>query len=125
MSDSNTKDPIDSAPQQLQIELGEKEAEGIYSNLAIITHSPAEFIIDFTRVTPGVPRARVLSRIIMTPTHMKLLMGAMRENMERYENQFGEVRVDGQNDHPFGFRTGSGNTGNTGGTGGNGGDKVH
>jgi hypothetical protein len=116
MSDSNTKDQVDSAPQQLQIELGEKEAEGIYSNLAIITHSPAEFIIDFTRVTPGVPRARVLSRIIM------LLMGAMRENMERYENQFGEVRVDGQNDHPFGFRTGSGNTGGTGGTGG---DKVH
>jgi hypothetical protein len=103
--------------QQLQIELGEKEAEGIYSNLAIITHSPAEFIIDFTRVTPGVPRARVLSRIIMTPQHMKLLMNAMRENMERYEGQFGEVRVDGQAaEHPFGFRTGNNTTG---------GGKVH
>jgi len=109
---------IEGQPQQLQIELGEKEAEGIYSNLAIITHSPAEFILDFTRVTPGVPRARVLSRIIMTPQHMKLLMNAMRENMERYENQFGEVRVDGQAEHPFGFRTGSGGSTPSGG-------KVH
>src|SRR3954466_16095873 len=92
--------------QQPQIELGEKEAEGIYSNLAIITHSPAEFIIDFTRVTPGVPKARVLSRIIMTPQHMKLLIGAMKENLERYEGQYGEIRVEGQANHPFGFRTG-------------------
>jgi hypothetical protein len=96
--------------QQLQIELGEKEAEGIYSNLAIITHSPAEFIVDFTRVTPGVPRARVLSRIIMTPQHMKLLRNAMEENISRYENQ---------NAHPFGFRTGP----IQGGDGG--GEKVH
>jgi hypothetical protein len=111
MADSNDpKEPLETQSQQLQIELGEKEAEGIYSNLAIITHSPAEFIIDFTRVTPGVPRARVLSRIIMTPQHMKLLMNAMRENMERYENQFGEVRVDGQSEHPFGFRTGPGSS---------------
>ena len=119
MSDStDPKDQLEAPQQQLQIELGEKEAEGIYSNLAIITHSPAEFIIDFTRVTPGVPRARVLSRIIMTPQHMKLLMNAMRENMERYESQFGEVRVDGQSDHPFGFRTGNAGTNQTGG-------KVH
>ncbi len=102
--------------QQLQIELGEKEAEGIYSNLAIITHSPAEFIVDFTRVTPGVPKARVLSRIIMTPQHMKLLLNAMRENVERYESQYGEIRVEGGNNHPFGFRTGPV---------GGGGEKVH
>ena len=108
--------------QQLQIELGEKEAEGIYSNLAIITHSPAEFIIDYTRVTPGVPKARVLSRIIMTPQHMKLLLGAMRENVERYEAQYGEIRVEGQNNHPFGFRTGPATQG---GTGSGGGEKVH
>jgi hypothetical protein len=110
--------------QQLQIELGEKEAEGIYSNLAIITHSPAEFIIDYTRVTPGVPKARVLSRIIMTPQHMKLLIGAMKENLDRYESQYGEIRVEGaQANHPFGFRTGPAITpsGNSGG----GGDKVH
>ena len=110
--------------QQLQIELGEKEAEGIYSNLAIITHSPAEFIIDYTRVTPGVPKARVLSRIIMTPQHMKLLIGAMKENLDRYEAQYGEIRVEGaQANHPFGFRTGPVQSG--GGNTGNGGDKVH
>ena len=68
--------------QQLNIELGEKEAEGIYSNLAIISHSPAEFVIDFTRVMPGVPKAKVLSRIIMTPQHAKLLMNAMMENWD-------------------------------------------
>ncbi len=105
--------------QQLQIELGEKEAEGIYSNLAIITHSPAEFIIDFTRVTPGVPRARVHARIIMTPQHLKLLMNAMKENMERYEHAYGEVRTEAPGDHPFGFRT-SGPA-----IAGPGGDKVH
>lgn len=91
--------------QQLQLELGEKEAEGIYSNLAIITHSPAEFIIDFTRVTPGVPRARVHARIIMTPQHFKLLLNAMRENIERFESQYGEIKTDRQAEHPFGFRT--------------------
>ncbi|HET9135071.1 MAG TPA: DUF3467 domain-containing protein [Candidatus Kapabacteria bacterium] len=109
--------------QQLQIELGEKEAEGIYSNLAIITHSPAEFIIDYTRVTPGVPKARVLSRIIMTPQHMKLLLGAMQENVSRYESQYGEIRVEGQNAHPFGFRTGPVSTPQGGNSGG--GEKVH
>jgi hypothetical protein len=106
--------------QQLQIELGEKEAEGIYSNLAIITHSPAEFIIDFTRVTPGVPRARVLSRIIMTPQHLKLLLNAMKENLDRFESQYGEIRVDGHGDHPFGFRTSGGPAPVSGG-----GNKVH
>jgi hypothetical protein len=121
----NFKDQFDTgAPQQLQIELGEREAEGIYSNLAIITHSPAEFIIDFTRVTPGVPRARVHSRIIMTPQHLKLFVNALQENLERYENQFGEIRVDGQNDHPFGFRTGAA-PGSSGGGSSSGGNKVH
>jgi hypothetical protein len=79
--------------QQLNIELGEKEAEGIYSNLAIISHSPAEFVIDFTRVMPGVPKAKVLSRIIMTPQHAKLLMNAMMENIMKYEQQFGEIKL--------------------------------
>jgi hypothetical protein len=116
MADNNQNDQ-QQLGQQLQIELGEKEAEGIYSNLAIITHSPAEFIIDFTRVTPGVPRARVHARIIMTPQHFKLLMNAMRENMERFEHAYGEVRTEGQGEHPFGFRTSGSVPG--------GGDKVH
>lgn len=63
--------------QQIGIELGDREAEGIYSNLAIISHSPAEFVIDFTRILPNVPKAKVYSRIIMTPQHAKMLMNAL------------------------------------------------
>jgi hypothetical protein len=65
--------------QQINIEIGEKEAEGIYSNLAIISHSPAEFIIDFTRVLPGIPKSKISARIIMTPQHAKMLLGALKD----------------------------------------------
>ena len=82
--------------QQLTIELGEKEAEGIYSNLAVISHSPAEFVVDFTRVLPGVPKARVHARIVMTPQHAKMLMNALADNISKYEAVHGEVKVDGQ-----------------------------
>lgn len=82
--------------QQINIELGEREAEGIYSNLAIITHSPAEFVIDFTRVLPGVPKAKVHARIIMTPQHAKLLLNALKDNIEKYEKKFGEVKLHGE-----------------------------
>mgnify|MGYP003826143057 FL=1 len=75
--------------QQLNIELGEKEAEGIYSNLAIISHSPAEFIIDFTRIVPGIPKAKVHARIITTPQHAKMLMKALMDNIEKYEAKLG------------------------------------
>jgi len=88
--------------QQINIELGEKEAEGIYSNLAIITHSPAEFIIDFTRVVPGLPKAKVYARIISTPQHAKMLLKALKENIEKFEARFGEIKIDAQNQH-FGF----------------------
>jgi hypothetical protein len=96
----------DQVQQQINIELGEKEAEGIYSNLAIITHSPAEFVIDFTRVLPGVPKAKVHARIIMTPQHFKMLMNAMKDNLDKFENKFGEVKIAGemQGGHPFGFQ---------------------
>lgn len=90
-------------PQQINIELGEKEAEGIYSNLAIITHSPAEFIIDFTRVVPGVPKAKVLSRIITTPQHAKMLMRALKDNIDKFEARFGEIKIDMQASPQFGF----------------------
>ncbi len=83
--------------QQISIELGEKEAEGLYSNLAIISHSSAEFIFDFTRILPGVPKAKVLSRIVMTPQHAKLLLHALHDNVTKYEGQFGEISVDNQN----------------------------
>ncbi|GAB5466169.1 MAG: DUF3467 domain-containing protein [Candidatus Kapaibacteriales bacterium] len=90
--------------QQLSIELGEKEAEGIYANLAIISHSDAEFVIDFTRVLPGIPKARVQSRIIMTPQHAKMFSKALSDNILRFENQKGEIKVDmNQNDLMKGF----------------------
>ncbi len=82
--------------QQINIELGEKEAEGIYSNLAIITHSPAEFVIDFTRVLPGVPKAKVHARIIMTPQHTKMLLHALQDNIDKYEKKFGEIKIAGE-----------------------------
>ncbi len=92
-------------PQQINIELGEKEAEGIYSNLAIITHSPAEFVIDFTRILPGVPKARVFARIIMTPQHAKLLLKALDENIRKYEATFGEIKIFGEVDQrTLGFK---------------------
>ena len=90
-------------PQQINIELGEKEAEGIYSNLAIITHSPAEFVIDFTRVLPGVPKAKVLTRIITTPQHAKLLQNALKDNIEKYEKTFGEIKIQGEPTQAGGF----------------------
>ena len=85
------KDP--QVQQQINIEIGEKEAEGIYSNLAIISHSPAEFIIDFTRVLPGIPKSKISARIIMTPQHAKMLLGALKDNIEKYEGQFGEIQL--------------------------------
>jgi hypothetical protein len=89
--------------QQINIELGEKEAEGIYSNLAIITHSPAEFIIDFTRIVPGVPKAKVHARIITTPQHAKMLLKALKDNIEKFEARFGEIPVDMSQNQMFGF----------------------
>lgn len=94
---------IDPKQQQINIELGEKEAEGIYSNLAIITHSPAEFVVDFTRVVPGVPKARVLARIITTPQHAKMLLRALKENIDKFESRFGEIKIDAQPTPQFGF----------------------
>lgn len=94
---------------QINIELGEKEAEGTYSNLAIISHSSAEFVIDFTRVLPGVPKAKVQSRIIMTPHHAKMLLRALNENISKFEHQNGEIKIDsggGANNFP-GFTGGS------------------
>jgi hypothetical protein len=88
---NNDKEP--QVQQQINIEIGEKEAEGIYSNLAIISHSPAEFIIDFTRVLPGIPKSKISARIIMTPQHAKMLLGALKDNIEKYENQFGEIQL--------------------------------
>ena len=77
--------------QELQIELTPEVAEGIYSNMAVIAHSPSEFVLDFVRVMPGMPKAKIMSRIMMTPENAKRLMGALNENVHRYEMQFGEI----------------------------------
>ena len=81
--------------KQINIELGEAEAEGIYSNLVLITHSPAEFVMDFTRVLPGKPKAKVYSRIIMAPQHAKSLLRALEDIVKKYEAEFGEVKIHG------------------------------
>jgi len=93
----------DQKPQQINIELGEKEAEGIYSNLAIITHSMGEFIIDFTRVVPGVQKAKVHARIITTPQHAKMLLNALQDNINKYEKRFSEIKIDNQFSPQFGL----------------------
>lgn len=82
--------------QQLNIEIGEQEAQGVYSNLAIISNSAAEFVLDFARILPGLPKAKVHSRVIMTPQHAKLLLAALHDNIMRYEQQYGEIIIDGQ-----------------------------
>ncbi len=85
---------------QLNIELSEEIAEGIYSNLAIITHSNTEFVMDFIRVMPGVPKARVKSRIVLTPEHAKRFMRALEENIEKFEAINGRIKIQ---DEPPGF----------------------
>jgi hypothetical protein len=77
--------------KQLDIELSEEIAEGIYSNLAVISHSNAEFVIDFIRMMPGVPKAKVKSRIVLTPSHAKRLLNALNDNISKFEEAFGEI----------------------------------
>lgn len=84
---------------EIQIELSDETAQGIYSNLAIISHSTSEFVIDFIRIVPGVPKAKVKSRIILTPEHAKRLLMALKDNIDKYEQQNGPVRI--QNDPGF------------------------
>jgi hypothetical protein len=89
MEDKNLLD------QQINVELPEEIAEGIYSNLAMIAHSNSEFVIDFIRLMPGVPKAKVKSRIIVTPDHAKRLLAALKENIEKYESAFGKISQGG------------------------------
>jgi len=88
--------PAEEHPQQMEIELSEEMAEGTYANLAIITHSNAEFVIDFVRLMPGVPKARVKSRVIMSPLHAKRLLMALGDNLTKFEEAFGEIDIQEQ-----------------------------
>ncbi|MBK8700829.1 MAG: DUF3467 domain-containing protein [Saprospiraceae bacterium] len=76
---------------QINIELSEEISEGIYSNLANISHNQSEFVVDFIRLVPNVPKAKVKARVILTPQHAKRLLQAMAENIKKYEAQFGTI----------------------------------
>lgn len=79
-------------PNALNIELSETMAEGEYANLAMIAHSNSEFVIDFIRMMPGLPKAKVKARIVVTPEHAKRLLTALSENIERFEQSFGRIK---------------------------------
>lgn len=82
--------------QQLQLNLRPEIARGEYSNLALITHSHTDFILDFARHLPGMQQPEVCSRVIMAPEHAKRLLGALQENIYKYEQQFGKIEIPGQ-----------------------------
>lgn len=84
--------PTENQQNQLNIELSEEVAEGIYANLAVITHSAAEFVIDFINVMPGLPKAKVKSRLILTPQHAKRFMKALVDNIKKYEATHGAIQ---------------------------------
>ena len=98
MSDQNQEQG-----NQINIELPEEIAEGTYSNLAIINHSPAEFVVDFVKMMPGVPKAKVKSRIVLTPQHAKRLLRALNDNIQKYEQQFGQIPEDNRGNIPLNF----------------------
>jgi len=81
--------------EQINIELAEEVAEGTYVNLAMIAHSNSEFVVDFIRVMPGLPKARVKSRVILTPEHAKRLLEALKDNIQKYEANFGNIESSG------------------------------
>lgn len=89
---SEEKDNNQANPNQINIELSEEIAEGVYANLAMIAHSNSEFVIDFIRLMPGVPKAKVKSRIVVTPEHAKRLLNALKDNIEKYEDTFGTIK---------------------------------
>ena len=90
--------------KELKIEIKPEVAKGTYSNLAIITHSHSEFIIDFATMLPGLPKARVKSRIVLTPEHAKRLLLSLQENINRYESNVGKINIPTKVVDPFGHK---------------------
>jgi Protein of unknown function (DUF3467) len=90
-------------PNSINIEISEEIAEGTYTNLAIITHSHAEFVVDFVNVMPGTPKSKVKSRIILTPQHAKRLMKALTENVQKFESINGPIKDLEEMPLPFNF----------------------
>ena len=89
--------------QKINMSLPEAVADGIYSNFVIISHSQAEFVLDFARITPGVQKTKVQSRIIMAPSHAYRLMKTLEENIKRFENTHGKLIVDNDKQREIGF----------------------
>lgn len=87
---NDSKNPENS--NQINIELSEEIAEGVYANLVMIAHSNSEFVLDFIRLMPGVPKAKVKSRIVVTPEHAVRLLNALKDNIEKYEASFGKIK---------------------------------
>ena len=79
--------------KQINIEFDENVAEGIFSNLAMITHSSSEFVVDFIKLLPGVPKAKVKARIILTPQHAKMLYRALKDNIQKFESMYGNIDI--------------------------------
>ncbi|TKJ42273.1 hypothetical protein CEE37_00925 [candidate division LCP-89 bacterium B3_LCP] len=99
--------PVQGPQQRLNIAIDENVGEGTYSNLVLIAHTPAEFVMDFARVMPGVPKTKVQARVIMTPQHLKGFAKALQQNVEQFEKRFGEIKIQGMPDgKEFGFRSG-------------------
>ncbi|MBB3187884.1 DUF3467 domain-containing protein [Microbacter margulisiae] len=92
---------METQDNQFNIALSEEVAEGIYSNLAIISHSSSEFVVDFIRIMPGTPKANVKSRIILTPEHAKRLLMALQDNIAKYESIFGKIKVAEGSNNPM------------------------
>ncbi|MFV0483824.1 MAG: DUF3467 domain-containing protein [Bacteroidales bacterium] len=98
-SNDTLNDNIQNNQQNINIELGEDMAQGTYANLAIIAHSASEFVIDYVRLMPGVTKAKVKSRIIMTPENAKSLYLSLGENIQRYEQQFSPININGRSNN--------------------------
>ena len=104
MSDQPQK-PAPQRPGPIQLDIGEAEAQGIYANVAVISHSPAEIVLDFARILPGIPKAKVHARVVMTPFHAKALHRALGENLEKFEKAHGKIPTGGGGEpgKPIGF----------------------
>jgi len=89
--------------KNINIELDENIAQGSYSNLVVVNHSPTEFVLDFINIMPGTPKAKVKSRIVITPEHAKRLMKALADNVQKFEQQHGVIKNLDQNTIPLNF----------------------
>lgn len=86
--------------KQIKIELDESVGQGEYANFAIVSHTPAEFIMDFIRILPGMQKSKVKSRIIISPLHTKTFLSALKDNIEKYEKKFGEIKISKEQKNP-------------------------